>query len=73
MGSVGDCYDNATCESFDATLECELLAFHRFKTQRAAAAVIFDFIERWYNAHRKPLALGYLPPNNFERRTDQAA
>ena len=25
MGSVGDCYDNALCESFFATLECELL------------------------------------------------
>ena len=24
-GSVGDCYDNAMCESFFATLECELL------------------------------------------------
>ena len=24
MGSVGDCYDNALCESFFATLECEL-------------------------------------------------
>ena len=26
MGSVGDAYDNATCETFFATLECELLA-----------------------------------------------
>ena len=25
MGSVGDCYDNALCESFFATLECELI------------------------------------------------
>lgn len=25
MGSVGDCCDNALCESFFATLECELL------------------------------------------------
>jgi putative transposase len=40
MGSVGDAYDNAMCESFFATLECELLARHRFKTQteRAVAA-----------------------------------
>jgi hypothetical protein len=33
MGSVGDAYDNAMCESFFATLECELLARSRFKTQ----------------------------------------
>ena len=25
MGSVGDAYDNAMCESFFATLECELI------------------------------------------------
>lgn len=31
MGSLGDCSDNAICESFNATLECELLAFHRFQ------------------------------------------
>jgi putative transposase len=73
MGSVGDCYDNAMCESFNATLECELLAFHRFKTQREAAPVVFDFIEGWYNPHRRHSALGYLSPNNFERRMDQAA
>jgi putative transposase len=28
MGSVGDCFDNAMCESFFATLECELLRRH---------------------------------------------
>ena len=31
MGSVGDAYDNAMCESFFATLECELLERHRFR------------------------------------------
>ena len=48
MGSVGDCYDNAMCESFNATLECELLVQNRFKTQREASLAIFDFIEGWY-------------------------
>jgi putative transposase len=47
MGSVGDCYDNAMCESFFATLECELLDRRRFKTQREAALEVFDFIEGW--------------------------
>ena len=28
--SVGDCYDNALCESFYATLECELIARSTF-------------------------------------------
>ena len=47
MGSRGDCYDNAMCESFNATLECELLAKHRFRTRREAEAAVFDFIEAW--------------------------
>jgi putative transposase len=45
MGSVGDCFDNAMCESFNATLECELLATRRFKNQHEAALAVFDFIE----------------------------
>jgi putative transposase len=31
MGSKGDCYDNAVCESFHATLEKELLRGRSFK------------------------------------------
>ncbi len=73
MGSIGDCYDNAMCESFNATLECELLAQHRFKTQREASLAVFDFIEGWYNPHRRHSALGYLSPNQFERRMSNAA
>ena len=41
MGSVGDCYDNAMCESFFATLECELLDRQRFRTQAEARMAIF--------------------------------
>ena len=73
MGSVGDCYDNAMCESFNATLECELLARHRFKTHRDASLAIFDFIEGWYNPQRRHSALGYLSPNNYERRMNAVA
>jgi putative transposase len=36
MGSAGDCFDNAMCESFFATLECELLDRCHFKTQLEA-------------------------------------
>jgi len=73
MGSVGDAYDNAMCESFNATLECELLARHSFPTHRAAKLAIFDYIEGFYNTRRRHSALGYLSPNNFERQMSQAA
>jgi hypothetical protein len=49
MGSVGDAYDNAMCESFFATLECELLARSRFRTPAEARSAVFDFIEGFYN------------------------
>ena len=67
MGSVGDCYDNAMCESFFATLECELLDRVRFRTQSEARIAIFDFIEGFYNPRRRHSALGYLSPIEFER------
>jgi putative transposase len=67
MGSVGDCLDNAMCESFFATLECELLDRRRFKTQIEARMAVFEFIEAWYNPHRRHSALDYLSPINYER------
>jgi putative transposase len=67
MGSVGDCFDNAMCESFFATLECELLDRRRFKTQSEARMAVFEFIEAWYNPHRRHSALDYLSPINYER------
>ncbi len=68
MGSVGDAYDNALCESFFATLECELLDRRRFATQIEARLAVFDFIEGWYNLHRRHSALAYLSPFAYEQR-----
>ena len=67
MGSVGDAYDNALCESFFATLECELLDRQRFRTQADARLAVFDFIEGWYNPWRRHSALDYLSPMIYER------
>jgi len=67
MGSVGDCYDNAMCESFFATLECELLERRSFRTQIEARMAVFDFIEGWYNPHRRHSALDYRSPCEYER------
>jgi len=73
MGSRGNCYDNALCESFFATLECELLDRRRFKTRAEARMAIFDFIEGFYNPHRRHSSLGQQSPVNFERRHSTAA
>ena len=73
MGSVGDAYDNALCESFFATLECELLDRQRFRTQVEAWLAVFDFIEGWYNPRRRHSALDYLSPVIFERANGRDA
>jgi putative transposase len=66
MGSVGDAYDNAMCESYFATLECELLARRRSASQAEARMAVFSYIEGWYNPARRHSAIGYLSPIDFE-------
>jgi putative transposase len=67
MGSVGDCYDNAMCESFFATLECELLNRRSFRTIEEAKLGVFDYIEGWYNTRRRHSGIEYRSPMEYER------
>ena len=67
MGSVGDAYDNAMAESFFASLEREVLDRRRFRSQAEAKMAIFEWIEGWYNPHRRHSSLGYRSPLNYER------
>ena len=66
MGSVGDAYGNAMCESFFATIECERLERRRFASQAEARMAGFGFIEGWYNPVRLHSALGYRSPMAYE-------
>jgi putative transposase len=68
MGSVGDCFDNALCESFFASLECELIDRSTFRTRREARIAVFRWIEGWYNPLRHHSGIGRVSPVNFERR-----
>jgi putative transposase len=68
MGSVGDCFDNAMCESFFASLECELIDRSRWRSFIEARMAVFDYIECFYNPRRRHSALGYLSPAEYERR-----
>ncbi len=58
MGSVGD----AMCESFFATLKCELLERRRFGSHAKARIACFGFIEGWYNPVRLHSGLGCRSP-----------
>lgn len=72
MGSVGDAYDNALCESFFASLECELIDRSVFRNRTEARMAVFDFIEGFYNPRRRHSALGQVSPAEFERRHGDA-
>ena len=68
LGSVGDCYDNAVCETFHATLKKERIYRQSWPTRAEARAAIFQFIEGWYNPRRRHSTLAYLSPIEFERQ-----
>jgi putative transposase len=73
MGSVSDAYDNPMCESFFATLETELIERKRFRNQAEARMAVFDFVEAWYNPHRRHSALGQMSPVNCEKEHARVA
>ena len=73
MGSVGDCYDNAVCETFHASLKKEKIYRQAWPTRAAARTAIFEYIEGWYNPRRRHSTLGYLSPIQFEQQHTELA
>ena len=72
MGAIGDTLANALCESFFATLECELLDRRDFASQAEAETAVIEFMECFYNPQRRHSALGYLAPAGYEQRREPA-
>ena len=68
MSRKGNCWDNAVSESFFGTLKNELMSDLRFSTRKEAQGAIFEYVEVFYNNHRRHSTLGYLPPNEYEAR-----
>lgn len=66
MGTIGDCFDNATMESFWGTLQLELLDSRTWKTRDELASAIFEWIECWYNPQRRHSSIGMRSPVEFE-------
>jgi transposase InsO family protein len=66
MSRVGNCYDNAMKESFWSTLKREAVGEHVFETIAEARAVLFEYIEVFYNRKRRHSSLGYISPEAFE-------
>ena len=72
-GTVGDAYDNAMAESFFATLECERIDRRTYRTHTDARMDLFQYIEGWYNPHRRHSSIGNQSPITFEATQAQAA
>lgn len=72
MSRAGDCYDNAVAESFFATLKRELASPARPVTRKAAMAMVFEYIEVFYNRRRPHSSLSYRTPEEYERLIAQA-
>ena len=66
MSRKGNCYDNATMESFWSTLKLELIYRRDFATRAQARTEIFDYIESFYNRQRAHSALDFQSPVDFE-------
>jgi putative transposase len=68
MSRTGNCYDNAPMESFFSTLKCEQVHFQKYQTRPEAQTDIFAYIVGFYNRQRRHSSLGYISPDEFERR-----
>jgi putative transposase len=68
MGSRGDAFDNAACESCISTLKREWIKRHRYQSRDQARLSIFHYIETFYNPRRRHSSLGGISPNEYEKR-----
>ena len=76
MSRVGSALDNAVAESFNSTLEWEVLSRQRFTTKTQARRQVAGFIDR-YNNRRRHSTCEMMAPVAYEqaladRKTDQA-
>jgi transposase InsO family protein len=73
MSRAGNPYDNASCESFMKTLKQEEIYANVYRNLKHLRENIEEFIERYYNRCRLHSALGYRPPEEFEREASTKA
>lgn len=69
MSRPANPYDNASCESFIKTLKREEIYANNYRDLEHLRMNLEVFIQQYYNRHRLHSALGYRPPEEFERTT----
>ena len=73
MSGKGNCYDNAVAESFFHTLKTEHTKFCDYKIREEARSSIFEYIEVFYNRMRLHSTIGYMSPEEFEKKMPKKA
>ena len=68
MSGKGNCYDNASVETFFKSLKAELIWRQSWPTRRQAEAAIFQYINGFYNTRRRHSYLGGISPLAFEAK-----
>ena len=71
MSGTGNCFDNATAESFFHTLKTDHVYFEYYLTREQAMQSIFEYVEVFYNRKRSHSTLGFLSPAVFEKQWQQ--
>jgi putative transposase len=67
MSRPANPYDNASCESFLKTLKREEISANTYRDLEHLRTHMAAFIDQYYNRTRLHSALGYRPPEEFER------
>jgi len=68
MSRAGESYDNAYAESLFSRYKAELLEGGAFSDVAEARLETFNYIEGYYNRIRRHSSLGYLSPEEYERK-----
>lgn len=65
MSRKGNCYDNCYVESWFKSLKSEWIYRRQYSTEEELRALVFEYIETWYNTKRKHSSLDYMSPKNY--------
>jgi transposase InsO family protein len=68
MSARGNCYDNAAMESFYGRFKSSTIKDRVLSDEAEVRAVVFEYIEVFYNRYRPHSSLGYESPVEFEEQ-----
>lgn len=65
MSRKGNCWVNAVAESFFKSMKSKWTKWHRYQSFKQAELSVFEYLETWYNVHRRPSVLNYMTPSEY--------